>query len=187
MNFSAYWYSDTIVLNLYQDQLASSTHFIYRIVEELAHRTGTTMPKVYLINNAAPNAFATGRNPQNASIAVTTGLLKRLTKEEITGVLAHKLAYVVHRDTLISVVSATTAGAISGLANMLMWIPLSSHSSDGEEQRTHPIIAIIMMILAPIAAGPIQMAISRSREFEVDAGGAKICGNPLWLANALVN
>lgn len=101
MNFSAYWYSDTIVLNLYQAQPASRTHFVYRMVEELAHSASTPMPKVYLINNAAPNAFATGRNPQNASIAVTTGLLERLTKEEITGVLAHELAHVVHRDTLL--------------------------------------------------------------------------------------
>ncbi len=186
MNFSAYWYSDTIVLNLYQAQPTSSTHFVYRIVEELAHRASTPMPKVYLINNTTPNAFATGRNPQNASIAVTTGLLERLTKEEITGVLAHELAHVVHRDTLISVVSATIAGAISGLANLLMWIPLSSHSSDGEEQTTHPFVGIVMMILAPIAAGLIQMAISRSREFEADAGGARICGNPHWLANALI-
>ncbi|USQ14864.1 zinc metalloprotease HtpX [Legionella lytica] len=186
MNFSAYWYSDTIVLNLYQAQLVSSTFFVYRIVEDLAHRAGTPIPKVYLINNATPNAFATGRNPHHASIAVTTGLLERLTKEELTGVLAHELAHVVHRDTLISAVSATIAGAISGLVNLLMWMPLSSQSSDGEEHSAHPIAGIMMMILAPIAAGLIQMAISRSREFEADAGGARICGNPLWLANALI-
>lgn len=186
MNFSAYWYSDTFVLNLYHAQPAPGTHFVYRIVEELALRAHTPTPKVYLINNATPNAFATGRNPQNASIAITTGLLERLTKEEITGVLAHELAHVVHRDTLISVVSATIAGAISGLANLLMWIPHASDSSDGEEHPPHPFVGIIMMILAPIAAGLIQMAISRSREFEADAGGARICGNPDWLANALI-
>ncbi|HAT8251621.1 TPA: zinc metalloprotease HtpX [Legionella pneumophila] len=187
MNFSAYWYSDSIVLNLYHAQLAPSTHFVYKIVSELAHRASTPMPKVYLINNLNPNAFATGRNPQNASIAVTTGLLEQLTKEEITGVLAHELAHIIHRDTLISVISATIAGAISGLANLLMWFPLSSHHSNhDEEQNVHPIVGVIMMILAPIAAGLIQMAISRSREFEADAGGARICGNPHWLANALI-
>ncbi|MGC1182411.1 zinc metalloprotease HtpX [Legionella sp.] len=186
MNFSAYWYSDSIVLNLYNAQLAPSTHFVYRIVSELAHRAGTPKPKVYLINNLNPNAFATGRNPQNASIAVTIGLLEQLTKEEITGVLAHELAHVIHCDTLISVISATIAGAISGLANMLMWFPVSSHHSNDGEQNVHSIVGIIIMILAPIAAGLIQMAISRSREFEADAGGARICGNPHWLAKALI-
>ena len=186
MNFSAYWFSDSMVLNLYHAQLLPSTHFVYRIVSELAQRAGTPIPKVSLINNRAPNAFATGRNPQHASIAVTTGLLEQLTKEEITGVLAHELAHILHRDTLISVISATIAGAISSVANMFIWFSMSSHHGDGEEQGVHPIVGVIMMILAPIAAGIIQMAISRSREFEADAGGARICGNPHWLANALI-
>ncbi|CCD04337.1 TPA: zinc metalloprotease HtpX [Legionella pneumophila] len=185
MNFSAYWYSDTLVLKMYNAEPLSNNHFVYHIVSELAHRAGTSVPKVYLINNSTPNAFATGRNPENASIAVTTGLLDRLTQEEITGVLAHELAHVIHRDTLINVVSATIAGAISGIANMFMWLSMFGHNSNNEEG-VHPVVGIIMMIVAPLAAGLIQMAISRSREFEADAGGARISGNPQWLASALL-
>ncbi|HAT2067492.1 TPA: zinc metalloprotease HtpX [Legionella pneumophila] len=185
MNFSAYWYSDTLVLKMYNAEPLSNNHFVYHIVSELAHRAGTSVPKVYLINNSTPNAFATGRNPENASIAVTTGLLDRLTKEEITGVLAHELAHVIHRDTLINVVSATIAGAISGIANMFMWLSMFGHNSNNEEG-VHPVVGVIMMVVAPLAAGLIQMAISRSREFEADAGGARIAGNPQWLASALL-
>ncbi|HAT8750679.1 TPA: zinc metalloprotease HtpX [Legionella pneumophila] len=185
MNFSAYWYSDTLVLKMYNAEPLSNNHFVYHIVSELAHRAGTSVPKVYLINNSTPNAFATGRNPENASIAVTTGLLDRLTQEEITGVLAHELAHVIHRDTLINVVSATIAGAISGIANMFMWLSMFGHNSNNEEG-VHPVVGMIMMIVAPLAAGLIQMAISRSREFEADAGGARISGNPQWLASALL-
>lgn len=184
MNFSAYWYSDAIVLRMYQAQPLSPTHFIYKIVSELAQRAGIPIPKIYLIHNASPNAFATGRNPQNASIAVTSGLLERLTQEELTGVLAHELAHVIHRDTLISVISATIAGAISGIANLFMWFPSSSHSN--EEQGVSPLVGLVMMIVAPLSAWLIQMAISRSREFEADVGGARLCGNPHWLANALI-
>ncbi|CZP52846.1 zinc metalloprotease HtpX [Legionella pneumophila serogroup 1] len=185
MNFSAYWYSDTLVLKMYNAEPLSNNHFVYHIVSELAHRAGTSVPKVYLINNSTPNAFATGRNPENASIAVTTGLLDRLTQEEITGVLAHELAHVIHRDTLINVVSATIAGAISGIANMFMWLSMFGHNSNNEEG-VHPVVGMIMMIVAPLAAGLIQMAISRSREFEADADGARISGNPQWLASALL-
>lgn len=185
MNFSAYWYSDTIVLRMYNAEPLSDTHFVSNIVSGLAHRAGAPVPKVYLINNATPNAFATGRNPENASIAVTSGLLERLTREEITGVLSHELAHVIHHDTLISVVSATIAGAISGIANMFMWLSMFCNHSNNEEG-VHPVVGIIMMIVAPLAAGLIQMAISRSREFEADAGGARICGNPRWLADALL-
>ncbi|AOW53071.1 TPA: zinc metalloprotease HtpX [Legionella pneumophila subsp. pneumophila] len=185
MNFSAYWYSDTLVLKMYNAEPLSNNHFVYHIVSELAHRAGTSVPKVYLINNSTPNAFATGRNPENASIAVTTGLLDRLTQEEITGVLAHELAHVIHRDTLINVVSATIAGAISGIANMFMWLSMFGHNSNNQEG-VHPVVGMIMMIVAPLAAGLIQMAISRSREFEADAGGAQISGNPQWLASALL-
>ncbi|HAU1182817.1 TPA: zinc metalloprotease HtpX [Legionella pneumophila] len=185
MNFSAYWYSDTLVLKMYNAEPLSNNHFVYHIVSELAHRAGTSVPKIYLINNSTPNAFATGRNPENASIAVTTGLLDRLTQEEITGVLAHELAHVIHRDTLINVVSATIAGAISGIANMFMWLSMFGHNSNNEEG-VHPVVGMIMMIVAPLAAGLIQMAISRSREFEADAGGARISGNPQWLASALL-
>lgn len=173
MNFSAYWYSDVLVLKMYNAEPLSNNHFVYHIVSELAHRAGTSVPKVYLINNSIPNAFATGRNPENASIAVTTGLLDRLTQEEITGVLAHELAHVIHRDTLINVVSATIAGAISGIANMFMWLSMFGHNSNNEEG-VHPVVGMIMMIVAPLAAGLIQMAISRSREFEADAGGEPV-------------
>lgn len=185
MNFSAYWYSDVIVLKMYNAELLTSNNFVYNIVTELAYRAGIPTPKVYLINNSTPNAFATGRNPENASIAVTTGLLDRLTKEEITGVLAHELAHVLNHDTLISVVSATIAGAISGIANMFMWFSMFGHKSNDEES-IHPIVGMVMMIVAPLAAGLIQMAISRSREFEADARGARICRNPKWLASALL-
>ncbi|HAT2093547.1 TPA: zinc metalloprotease HtpX [Legionella pneumophila] len=185
MNFSAYWYSDVLVLKMYNAEPLPNHHFVNNIISELAHRAGTPVPKVYLINNSTPNAFATGRNPENASIAVTTGLLDRLTQEEITGVLAHELAHVIHRDTLINVVSATIAGAISGIANMFMWLSMFGHNSNNEEG-VHPVVGMIMMIVAPLAAGLIQMAISRSREFEADAGGARISGNPQWLASALL-
>ncbi|STY28832.1 Zn-dependent protease with chaperone function [Legionella wadsworthii] len=185
MNFSAYWYSDVIVLRMYQAEPLNSQNFVFNIVAQLAQRAGIPVPKVYLIQNPTPNAFATGRNPENASIAVTTGLLDNLTQDEITGVLAHELAHVLHRDTLISVVSATIAGAISGIANMFMWFSMFGQSQDNEES-VHPIVGTVMMIVAPLAAGLIQMAISRSREFEADAGGARLCGNPKWLANALI-
>lgn len=185
MNFSAYWYSDVIVLRMYQAEPLNGQNFVFNIVTQLAQRADIPVPKVYLIHNPTPNAFATGRNPENASIAVTTGLLDHLTQEEITGVLAHELAHVLHRDTLISVVSATIAGTISGIANMFMWFSMFGQRQDNEEG-VHPIVGTVMMIVAPLAAGLIQMAISRSREFEADAGGARICGNPKWLASALI-
>lgn len=185
MNFSAYWYSDTLVLKMYHAEPLASGHFIHTLVAGLANNAKTPMPKVFLIQDSTPNAFATGRNPENASIAVTSGLIDRLNQQEISGVLAHELAHIVHRDTLISVVSATIAGAISGIANLFMWLSLfGGHSNDDEG--THPIVGVVMMIVAPMAAGLVQMAISRSREFEADAGGARICGNPLWLASALL-
>ena len=185
MNFSAYWYSDTIVLKMYRAEPLPQNHYVTEIVSRLARRAELPMPKVYQIENPVPNAFATGRNPEHASIAVTSGLMSRLNQEELTGVLAHEMSHILNRDTLISVVSATIAGAISGLANIFMWFSMFGQNSDNEEGG-HPIAGIVMMILAPIAAGLIQMAISRSREFEADASGARICGNPLWLASALL-
>ncbi|WP_131782315.1 zinc metalloprotease HtpX [Legionella gresilensis] len=183
MNFSAYWYSDKIVLRMFNAEPLDESHPIYKIVADLAQRANTPMPKVYYIDNPTPNAFATGRNPEHASIAVTSGLLSRMTTEELTGVLAHELSHVLNRDTLINVVSATLAGAIGSIANMFMWTSMLSHSSN--EERPNPIAALAMMILAPLAAGLIQMAVSRSREYEADAAGAKLCGQPLWLASAL--
>lgn len=183
MNFSAYWFSDQIVLRMYRAEPLNENHPVYTIVSRLADKAQLPMPRVYLIDNPTPNAFATGRNPQNACIAVTSGLLGRLSPEELTGVLAHELAHVAHRDTFISVVAATLAGAISGIANLFMWTSMFSHSS--EEGHVNPFVAILMMILAPMAAALIQMAVSRSREYEADAGGAQLCGQPLWLASAL--
>lgn len=182
MNFSAYWYSDQIVLKAYQAQPLDSNHPVYAILSVLAHKAQIPVPKAYLVDTPVPNAFATGRNPEHASIAVTTGILNRMNQEELTGVLAHELSHVIHRDTLISAVTATIAGAISSVANIFMW---TSMTTSNNEERVNPISAVLMTILAPIAAGLIQMAVSRSCEFEADANGATLTENPLGLANAL--
>ncbi|KTD50291.1 M48 family peptidase [Legionella quinlivanii] len=182
MNFGAYWFSDQIVLRMYKAQPLDESHPVYSIVSQLANRAQIPVPKVYIVDAPVPNAFATGRSPEHASVAVTTGILSRLSQEELTGVLAHEISHVTHRDTLISVIAATLAGAISGIANMFIFLPMG-HDSEGE--RNNPIGAILMLILAPMAAGLIQMAVSRSREYEADVGGAKLSGHPLWLASAL--
>jgi heat shock protein HtpX len=183
MNFFSYWFSDTLVLKMYNAQQVdeSSAPQFYRMVAELAQRAQLPMPKVYLINEDAPNAFATGRNPEHAAVAATTGILRMLSEPELRGVMAHELAHVRHRDILISTVSATMAGAISMLANFAMFFG----GRDSEARSTNPIVGILVMILAPIAASLIQMAISRAREFEADRGGAEISGNPRALASAL--
>lgn len=183
MNFSAYWFSDSIVLKMYQAQPLDDNHPVYNIIRSLAGKAGTPMPKVYLVNTEVPNAFATGRNPQHSAIAVTSGLMSRMNEEELTGVLAHELCHVLHRDTFISVVAATIAGAISGIANIFMF---TGARSDGDGERTNPLVGMLLIILAPMAAGLIQMAVSRSREFEADKGGAELTGKPLWLADALL-
>jgi heat shock protein HtpX len=183
MNFFSYWFSDKMVLKMYNAQQvdeASAPQF-YRMVAELAQRAQLPMPKVYLINEDAPNAFATGRNPQNAAVAATTGILRVLTERELRGVMAHELAHVAHRDILISTVSATMAGAISMLANFAMIFG----GRDGEGRPHNPIVGMLVMLLAPLAASVIQMAISRAREFEADRGGAEISGDPQALASAL--
>jgi heat shock protein HtpX len=182
MNVGSYWFSDSIVLKMYKAQPLDASHPVCGIVEELAQNARTPVPKAYLVNDMTPNAFATGRNPSHAAIAVTQGLLDTLSKEELTGVLAHEMAHIVHRDTLIGTVSATIAGAISSFANIFMW---TSAAGQDQENRPNPLVAMLMVFLAPIAAGLIQMAISRSREFEADRGGAEICKKPLWLASAL--
>jgi heat shock protein HtpX len=183
MNFFSYWFSDKLVLKMYNAQEVdeSSAPQFYRMVAELAQRAQLPMPKVYLINEDAPNAFATGRNPEHAAVAATTGILRMLSEPELRGVMAHELAHVRHRDILISTVSATMAGAISMLANFAMFFG----GRDSEGRSTNPIVGILVMILAPIAASLIQMAISRAREFEADRGGAEISGNPRALASAL--
>jgi heat shock protein HtpX len=183
MNFFSYWFSDKMVLRMYNAQKVdeSTAPQFYRMVRELAQRAQLPMPRVYLINEEAPNAFATGRNPQNAAVAATTGILRVLNERELRGVMAHELAHVKHRDILISTISATMAGAISMLANFAMFFG----GRDSEGRPSNPIVSILVMILAPIAASLIQMAISRAREFEADRGGAEISGDPQALASAL--
>ncbi|MCB1933647.1 zinc metalloprotease HtpX [Accumulibacter sp.] len=182
MNFFAYWYSDKMVLKMYKARQVDETSApqFYGMVRELAQRAGLPMPKVYLIDEAQPNAFATGRNPDNAAVAATTGILQLLSAREIRGVMAHELAHVAHRDILISTISATMAGAISALANFAMFF--GGRDSEG---RSNPLAGILVALLAPLAASLIQMAISRAREFEADRGGAEISGDPNALADAL--
>ena len=183
MNFFSYWFSDKLVLRMYNAQEvdeASAPQF-YRLVRDLAQRAGLPMPRVYLINEEAPNAFATGRNPEHAAVAATTGILRVLSESELRGVMAHELSHVRHRDILISTISATMAGAISMLANFAMFFG----GRDDEGRRANPIVSLLVMLLAPIAASLIQMAISRAREFEADRGGAELSGDPRALASAL--
>ena len=183
MNFWAYWFSDKMVLKMYKAREvdAASSPYLYNMVRELAQRAELPMPKVYLIDEAQPNAFATGRNPDNAAVAATTGIMRLLSERELRGVMAHELAHVKHRDTLISTISATMAGAISALANFAMFFG----GRDEEGRPANPIASIAVALLAPLAASLIQMAISRAREFEADRGGAEISGDPLALASAL--
>lgn len=183
MNFFSYWFSDKMVLKMYnaQEVDATSAPEFYNMVQELAQKADLPMPRVYLINENAPNAFATGRNPKNAAVAATTGIVRALSAKELRGVMAHELAHVKHRDILISTISATMAGAISSLANFAMFFG----GRDEEGNRSNPIVNIAVMILAPMAAAMIQMAISRSREYEADRGGAEISGDPMALASAL--
>ncbi len=183
MNFFSYWFSDKMVLRMYNAQQVDETSApqFYNMVRELSQRAGLPMPKVYLINEDAPNAFATGRNPENAAVAATTGILRVLSDRELRGVMAHELAHVKHRDILISTISATMAGAISALANFAMFFG----GRDQNGRPANPIASIAVAILAPLAASLIQMAISRAREFEADRGGAEISGDPQALAAAL--
>lgn len=181
MNVFLYWFSDKMVLRMYNAQEVDETSApqLYRMVHELAGRAGLPMPRVYLIDEAQPNAFATGRSPEHAAVAATTGILQLLTPRELRGVMAHELAHIKHRDMLISTISATIAAAISNLANFFVFF------GGRDEERPNPIVAILVMILAPLAAMLIQMAISRAREFEADRGGAEISGDPRALADAL--
>ena len=183
MNLFAYWFSDKLVLRMYNAQEVDETSApqLYLMVKDLAGRAGLPMPRVYLIDEAQPNAFATGRNPDHAAVAATTGILQLLTPRELRGVMAHELAHVKHRDILISTLSATVAGAISTLANFGMFFSGSHNRENGG----NPLLAILVMIFAPIAAMLIQFAISRTREFGADRGGAEISGDPHALADAL--
>jgi heat shock protein HtpX len=185
MNLGSYWFSDKIVLRMYRAQAVGPEHPLYRITERLARQGGLPMPKVYIIPDASPNAFATGRNPQHAAVAATQGILQVLSEPELEGVIAHELAHVKHRDILISSVAATIAAAIMMVARMAMYAGMFGGRSDDREGGSNPIALLGMMILAPVAAMLIQTAISRSREFAADAGGARIAGNPYGLADAL--
>jgi len=182
MNIYAYWFSDSVVLKMYNAQEVDeqTAPRFYGMIHELSQNAGLPMPRVYIIDEAQPNAFATGRNPEHAAVAATTGIMNMLSDRELRGVMAHELAHVRHRDTLISTISATVAGAISSIAQFGMLF-----SGGGRDRGVHPAVAILIMILAPIAAMLIQMAISRSREFEADRGGAEICADPQALAAAL--
>lgn len=182
MNFFAYWFSDKMVLKMYNAREVDevSAPQFYSMVRELAQKAELPMPKVYIIDEAQPNAFATGRNPQNAAVAATSGILSLLSARELRGVMAHELAHVKHRDILISTISATMAGAISMLANFALFF--GGRDSGG---RSNPIVGILIMILAPMAAMVIQMTISRTREYGADKGGAEISGDPGALADAL--
>ena len=183
MNLFAYWNSDKMVLRMYnaREVDAASGGEFYAMVQELARRAGLPMPRVYLIDEAQPNAFATGRSPEHAAVAATTGIVQLLNARELRGVMAHELAHIKNRDTLISTLSATVAGAISALAQIGMLFG----GGQNQERGVHPVVHLILMILAPLAAMLIQMAISRAREFGADRGGAEISGDPEALASAL--
>ncbi|MEI8362598.1 MAG: zinc metalloprotease HtpX [Betaproteobacteria bacterium] len=187
MNVYAYWFSDKAVLKMYgaQEVTVDNVQFrnYYNMVRALAENAQLPMPKVYVMDEAQPNAFATGRNPDHAAVAATTGIMQALTERELRGVMAHELAHVKHRDTLISTISATMAGAISSIGTFGMLF--GGGRSDGGERSVSPVVALLMMFLAPLAASLIQMAISRSREFEADRMGAEICKDPKALASAL--
>jgi heat shock protein HtpX len=187
MNFVSYWFSDKIVLKMYgaKPLAEGDAPVVHRIVRNLATKAGIPMPKLYILPSAAPNAFATGRSPQHAAVAVTDGILRIMDEAELEGVLAHELSHVLNRDVLISTVAATIAGAISMLANIAQWGMMFGGSRDEEGRGTNPIALILTIILAPLAAMLIQMAVSRSREYQADASGARLTRNPLGLASAL--
>ncbi len=189
MNFSVYWFSDRIILKMYraQEVTEAETPGLHRVVRELAQRGRLPMPKVYIIQNEAPNAFATGRNPQHAAVAVTTGIMKLLNEDELKGVLAHELSHIRHRDILIGTIAATIAGAISFIATMARWSAIFGGFGDDKEGggMAHLIAVLVLTTLASFAAILIQLAISRSREYHADEGGGQLAGNPLYLASAL--
>ncbi|MDA8170001.1 MAG: zinc metalloprotease HtpX [Nitrospiraceae bacterium] len=186
MNAFAYWFSDKMVLRMYRAQEVTEAEApeLYGIVRRLSMKAGLPMPRVYIIPQEQPNAFATGRNPRHAAVAVTQGIMRLLTPEELSGVIGHELSHVKHRDILISSVAAVIAGAISYLANMAQWAMIFGGGRRDSDEG-NPVGAILMMILAPIIALIIQMAISRAREYSADSSGAELAGNPRYLSNAL--
>lgn len=186
MNFISYWFSDKIVLKMYgaKEVSAADAPELHGMVGRLADRAGLPMPRLYIIDEAQPNAFATGRNPQHGAVAVTAGIMRILSREELEGVIAHELAHIRNRDILVGTVAASIAGAISYLAQMAQWAMIFGGRRDDEEG-SNPFAALVMMIVGPVAAMMVQMAISRSREYGADATGARITGNPRYLAGAL--
>jgi heat shock protein HtpX len=189
MNFVSYWFSDKIVLAMYKAQPVTEAQApdLHAMIRRLTQKAGLPMPKVYIIPEEALNAFATGRNPEHGVVAVTEGIMRALDREELEGVIAHELAHIKHRDILTGTIVATIAGAISMLAQMAHWAMLfGGGRRDDSDEGGSPIVALVMMIVAPIAAMLVQMAISRTREYEADKGGAAIAGNPYGLANALL-
>src|SRR5881396_4259090 len=188
MNFFSYWFSDKMVLAAYGAQPIeeAAAPRLYAIVHRLVTRAGIPMPRVYLIPSETPNAFATGRNPEHAVVAVTEGIMRILDEEELEGVLAHELSHVKNRDVLISTIAATLAGAITYLAHMAQWAAMfGGRASDDEERGGNPLALILMAVLAPLAAMLVQLAVSRAREFQADATGARVAGRPRGLASAL--
>lgn len=188
MNFFAYFFSHKIVLSMYRAKEITEAEApeLYSIIRRLTQKAGLPMPKVYIIDSDQPNAFATGRSPKHGVVAVTTGIMRILSMEELSGVIGHELAHIKHRDILISTIAATFAGAISYLAQMAQWaLIFGGGRHDDDEGGGHPIVALLMMIIAPLVAMIVQLAISRSREYAADEEGASIAGNPLYLANAL--
>ncbi|MBD3805560.1 zinc metalloprotease HtpX, partial [Sulfuricurvum sp.] len=185
MNFYAYYFSDTMILKHYNAQEVNPREapVLYRVVERLVERADVPMPKVYIIHDHIPNAFATGRNPEHAAVAITTGLIELLNEDEIEGVMAHELSHVKHRDILVATIAATIAGAIAFIANMMQF---GAMFGNRDNRGGNPILMLIMAILLPIAASIIQMTISRSREFMADEGAARLTGHPEWLQNALI-
>lgn len=185
MNFGSYWFSDSIVLKSYdaREVTEKDAPQLYNIVANLAKNAELPMPRVYVINSDVPNAFATGRNPDHAAVAVTTGIMQALDTNEISGVLGHELAHVKHRDILIGTIAASMAGVISMVANIVQWGAIFGTRSDDDNGGIIGFLATV--IVAPIAASLIQLAVSRSREYDADKTGAEICGNPMYLANAL--
>ncbi len=183
MNMGSYWFSDKIVIKMYRGSQVTSGP-LYKVVAELCQANQLPMPKVYTLPQATPNAFATGRNPEHAVVAATEGIMQILSHDELKGVMAHEMSHVMHRDILIGSIAATIAGAIAYLGHMAQWAAIFGGFGRDDED-SNPLALIVMAIIAPLAAMLVQMAISRSREFEADKGGAKLSGNPLSLANAL--
>jgi len=187
MNVGSYWYSDKIVLSMYRARELSPEEapMLFRMVAELAQAANVPMPRICVVPEETPNAFATGRDPEHGVVAVTEGIMRLLSPEELRGVLAHEMAHIANRDILIQTVAGVLASAITSIANMLQWAAIFGGRSSSEEGGSNPLAAMLMAFLAPVAASLIQMAISRSREYLADATGARLCGQPLALASAL--